>query len=205
MLPALQKASALRRVVSVFAGGYEGPFEDADWAEHAVKRFMKGRGHLASMITMANNVMARQAPTVSFVHNYPGSVKSNFGNDLKGMFWDIARVAFKIFSFVFIKNLPPAECGARQVYGSTSSRFPPANGDATGVPLSAGISVARGVDGKPGSGSYTVNFDGENVSPDVDKLLQQAKADGAEEKLWAHILDEINRITGKAYKLPAAN
>jgi hypothetical protein len=44
------------------------------------------------------------------------------------------------------------------------------------------VIVARGTDGKTGSGSYTINFDAENVSLDVDKHLAQARADGMEEK-----------------------
>jgi hypothetical protein len=86
----------------------------------------------------------------------------------------------------------------RQVYGATSARFPPAEGDAGGVPLAEGVPVARGADGLIGSGSYTVNFDSENVSLGVYEHLSKAKADGAEERLWAHILGEIKGITGRS-------
>ncbi|XP_044723697.1 short chain dehydrogenase domain-containing protein [Hirsutella rhossiliensis] len=62
LLPALQKASGLKRVVSVFAAGYEGHFDENYWSEYVTKQPMKSRGHLAAMITMAHNVLARKAP-----------------------------------------------------------------------------------------------------------------------------------------------
>ncbi len=198
LLPALQKATGLKRVVSVFAGGYEGFFDDQDWAGFPARKLLKSRAHVASMLTMANNVMSRQAPDISFVHNYPGAVKTNFGKDVKGPVAAVGRVAFSLIGNIIFDYLSPAECGARQLYAATSSRFPPVTGDAVGVPLPKHISKARGTDGKPGSGSYTVNFDAENVSLDVDKLLAKAKADGAEEKLWTHILAEIEQARSKA-------
>lgn len=150
---------------------------------------------------MANNVMARQAPGVSFIHIFPGGVKTPFGKDAKGGM-AVARMMFNFFGFFFIKYLPPDECGARQLYCATSARFPPAAAgghvDDGGVSLSDHVTIARGTDGKPGSGSYTINFDAENVSLDVDKHLTQARADGMEEKLWTHILQEIEQATGKA-------
>ncbi|KAI1372718.1 putative short-chain dehydrogenases/reductase [Hypoxylon crocopeplum] len=197
LLPAIQKAVGLKRVVSIFAGGYEGPFNEKEWAEFAVKKPLKARGHLASMITMANNVMAKRAPDVSFIHNYPGAVKTAFGKDVKGTM-AVLRATFNFVGNFVINYLPPEECGALQLYGATSARFPPSAGDAAGVPLSGDATVARGTDGKLGSGSYTINYDNENVSPEIDEHLAKAKADGAEERMWAHILQEIEQVTGKA-------
>ncbi|KAI0890813.1 putative short-chain dehydrogenases/reductase [Annulohypoxylon nitens] len=197
LLPAIQKAKGLKRVVSVFASGYEGPYDENQWAEFAVKKPMKARSHISSMITMANNVMARQAPDVSFVHNYPGAVQTPFGKDAKGMM-AIARTIFNFIGRFLITYLPPEECGALQLYCATSSRFPPAAGEAAGVPVSGDVTVSRGTDGQAGSGSYTINYDNENVSTTIDEHLAKAKADGVEERMWAHILEEIKRVTGKA-------
>lgn len=196
LLPALQKANSLKRVVSVFAGGFEGPFNDRDWAEYASRNPMKARPHVASMITMAHNAMAQRAPDVTFIHNYPGGVKTNFGSDLAA--WTIPlRGLFSLISPIFLKYISSDECGKRQVYGATSARFPPAKGGAIGISLGGGIPVARGADGLSGSGSYTINFDGEDVSPKVYEHLAKARVDGAEERLWAHILGEIKEITGR--------
>ncbi|KAK7212721.1 hypothetical protein V2G26_019899 [Clonostachys chloroleuca] len=201
LLPAIQRATSLKRVVSVFAAGFEGPFSESEWTEYAsTHNLMKARGHLSSMITMAHNVMARQAPDVAFVHNYPGSVKTKFGRDASGVLGGVLKVATVLFHVVpnrlFFQD--PSDCGEHQLYLATSARFPPAQGDAAGVAVSDGVSVARGSDGLSGSGSYNINYHGENASADVDALLAKAKADGAEDRMWAHILEEIKQVTGKA-------
>lgn len=197
LLPALQRAKSLKRVVSVFAGGYEGAFNDKEWVDYPVKNPMKARAHAASMITMAHNTLARKAPDVTFIHNYPAGVKTNFGNDLGS--WTIPlRGLFNLIIPLFLKHISAEECGKRQLYEATSAQFPPAKRGADGVPLADGIPVARGADGKQGSGSYTLNYDGENVSEKVYEHLAKAKADGAEERLWAHLTGEIKGITGKS-------
>lgn len=201
LLPAIQRATSLKRVVSVFAAGFEGPFSESEWTEYAsTHNLMKARGHLSSMITMAHNVMARQAPDVAFVHNYPGSVKTKFGRDASGVLGGVLKVATVLFHVVpnrlFFQD--PSDCGEHQLYLATSATFPPAQGDAAGVAVSDGVSVARGSDGLSGSGSYNINYHGENASADVDALLAKAKADGAEDRMWAHIVEEIKQVTGKA-------
>jgi hypothetical protein len=199
LLPVLQRATSLKRVVSVFTASYEGSFDDYDWDEFAIKKPLKARPHLSSMITMANNVLARQAPDVSFVHNFPGSVKTELGKDAKGGIAGLRNI-FKLFAG-FRRWLPAKDCGALQLYGATSARFPPATGDAAGSPLPDGISIARGTDGKPGSGSYSIDVNCEVSSSKVEQHLAKVRADGAEEKLWSHMLAEIERITGKARQI----
>jgi hypothetical protein len=201
LLPAIQEATSLKRVVSVFAAGHEGPFSESEWTEYASTHgLMKARAHVSSMITMAHNAMARRAPDVAFIHNYPGSVKTKFGRDATGVLGGVLKVANVVFHVVPDRLVfqAPSVCGEHQLYLATSARFPPAKGDAAGVAVSDGVSAARGSDGLSGSGSYNVNYDGENVSADVDAHLAKAKADGAEDRMWTHILEEIKRITGKA-------
>ncbi|CAG9946279.1 unnamed protein product [Clonostachys rosea f. rosea IK726] len=201
LLPAIQRATSLKRVVSVFAAGFEGPFSESEWTEYAATHnLMKARGHVSSMITMAHNAMARQAPDVSFVHNFPGSVKTKFGRDATGVLGGVLKAVNVLFHVVPDRLFfqAPSDCGEHQLYIATSARFPPARGDAAGVAVSDGVSVARGSDGLSGSGSYNINYHGENASADVDALLAKAKADGAEDRLWTHILEEIKRVTGKA-------
>lgn len=199
LLPALQRATSLRRVVSVAAAGFEGYFDDSDWVGFGTKNFLKARGHFASMATMAHNALARRAPGVSFVHNFPGAVKTEFGKDVTGWMGVVRKVLKVVGSIAPLRWLPNEECGARQLYNATSARFPPAAGDdAAGVPRPDHVPLARGADGTPGSGSYSIGVDCESSSPEVEQHLAKARADGAEEKLWAHLLGEIEQITGKA-------
>lgn len=148
------------------------------------------------MITMAHNVMAEKAPDVSFIHNYPGAVNTTFGKDAKGL-TAVARTMFTLVGPLFLKYRSPDESSILQLYSATSAAFPPATGSAIGVPLGDHVPVSVGTGGKPGSGSYNINANCEKVSHRVEKHLAQAKADGVEDRLWAHVLEEIQQVTGK--------
>lgn len=198
LLPALQKASGLKRVVSVFAAGYEGHFDENHWSEYITKQPIKARAHLAAMITKAHNVLVKKAPDVSFIHNYPGGVRTGFGKDAKGAMI-LARMALALLGPLLLKYRSPEESSVLQLYSATSAAFPPTTGDAVGIPLSEHVSMSVGTDGKPGSGSYNINANCEKVSHSVEKRLAQAKEDGVEERLWAHVLGEIKQITGKVF------
>lgn len=198
LLPALQNASGLKRVVSVFAAGFEGYFDERSWAEYPFKAPTKARAHLSSMITMAHNVLARKAPDVSFIHNFPGAVKTDFGKDAKGTMV-LARIIFKLLGTFVYKYRSVEESSVLQLYGATSAAFPPATGSAVGVPLSETVSVSVGTNGKQGSGSYNLDADYGTVSHSVEMHLAQARADGVEERLWMHVLAEIKRVTGRVY------
>lgn len=199
LLPAIQNASGLRRVVSVFAAGYEGHFDEKNWAEHVVKHPIKARAHLASMITMAHNVLAEKAPDVSFVHNFPGGVKTPFGKGATGVM-AVARTALTILGPLFLKYRSPEDSSVLQLYCATSAAFPPAAaGNAAGVPLLETMTVSVGADGKPGSGRYNIDENCEKVPHNIERSLAQAKADGVEERLWSHVLGEIKQITGQVF------
>lgn len=198
LLPALRNASGLKRVVSVFAAGFEGNFDESQWAEYPYKAPTKARAHLASMITMAHNVLARKAPDVSFIHNFPGAVKTDFGRDAKGAMV-LARIMFKLVGTFVYKYRTVEESSVLQLYGATSAAFPPATGSAVGVPLLGDISISAGTDGKQGSGSYSLDADYRSVSHAVQQHIARAKADGAEERLWTHVITELKQITGRVF------
>lgn len=199
LLPALQNASGLKRVVSIFAAGFEGYFDDKNWAEYPYTAPAKARAHLASMITMAHNVLARKAPDVSFIHNFPGAVKTEFGRDAKGAKMVMARIMFHMLGTFVYKYRSVEESSVLQLYGATSAAFPPTTGSAVGVPLSENVSVSVGADGKKGSGSYNLDADYKTVSHSVETHLAQARANGVEERLWIHVLAEIKQVTGRVF------
>lgn len=198
LLPTIQNASGLRRVVSVFAAGYESHFNEENWAEHVTKQPLKARAHLASMITMAHNVLAQKAPDVSFVHNFPGGVKTSFGKGATGIM-AVARMALTVFGPLLMKYRSPEESSVLQLYCATSAAFPPAAGSAVGAALLENAAVSLGADGKQGSGSYNVDENCERVDHSIEKFLIRAKEDGVEERLWAHVVGEIKQITGQVF------
>ena len=88
--------------------------------------------------------------------------------------------------------------GERHLFLSTSQKYPAAiKGEkAVGVELVDGVTVARGIDGKSGSGVYSVDQNGESAEPKVEKLLAGMRKGGMVEKGWEHLEGEWERITG---------
>ena len=142
--------------------------------------------------------MAKKAPDVTFIHGFPGAVKSGIARDLKGAPGVIVRTVFGVLgTFVYVPNL---ECGERHLFLATSAKYPPASAGETAaasmVPLGDGISVARGTDGKVGSGVYSIEQNLESAGPKVEALLAEFRKEGLVEEVWKRTTEEFRRITG---------
>lgn len=155
------------------------------------------RGHLASLVTLSLEAIAKKAPDVSFIHDFPGSVRSGLGKDFTGFAIFLLKMVLKIIGpFIYI---PTAESGERHVFLATSARYSAGgdgSGDGSGVPLDDGVAVARGIDGIQGSGVYSVDWKGESASPKVESLLDGYRKKGMEDKVWKYIEGDYLRITG---------
>lgn len=201
-LPLLRNAIGLRRVVTVLAGTKEGAIYADDFqGRHLQMLSQRGRGHFSSMMTLALEAVAQNAPGVSFIHSYPGFVKTNIGKDVKGLGSMILRAVFEAVFLVmgpFIAT-PFDEAGERHVFFATSARFPGEIGNgATGIPLPEGVAVARGTDGRAGSTVYSISNDAESAPPKVEQLLDKMRKDGTAQKVWSQVEEEFVRITGVA-------
>ncbi|KAL2261802.1 hypothetical protein VTK26DRAFT_3276 [Humicola hyalothermophila] len=216
LLPLLQNATGLRRVVSVFAGTKEGPVVATDDVQgrHLQMLSLRGRGHFSAVMTLALEAVAQRLGnsenrnsnhTVSFIHVYPGFVKTNLGSDVRGVGPAILRAVYNALLSLIGPWLavPMEETGERHLFLATSARCRPAREEggvataaADGVPLPEGVEVARGTDGKIGSGIYSVAYDGECASTRVEQLLAGWRKDGTAQKVWAHFEEEFVRITG---------
>lgn len=195
LLPQLQAATSLKRVVSVFAATKEGPFDITDVEADKVS-FSKMRGHGASMVTLGMESFARQAPDVSFIHDFPGPVKGGAAREMKGVVGFLVRNIFGLLdpllrAFWYIPN---EESGDFQVFFSTSASYPARSfGTSTdGVPLSNGIAVVNGVDGEAGSGMYSIDEKGETGDTrELQKLRDEGLVDKVRQQVeteWARIL-----------------
>ncbi|KAH6641035.1 hypothetical protein F5144DRAFT_505963 [Chaetomium tenue] len=202
LLPQLQKATDLRRVVSVMAGTKEGPINMDDLDGRTTNMFTpSGRGHFCSMMTLSLEAIAKTAPSVSFVHDYPGFVKTNIGNDVKGLTFAIMKAIWEAVTLVIGPFLatPFDEAGERQLFFATSGRFPGGgDGSAAGVPVPEGVKVAQGTDGNLASGVYSITNHAETAPVKVDQLLEKFRKDGTAQKVWAQVQKEFIRITGVA-------
>lgn len=201
LLPNLKQARGLRRVVSVLAGGHEGPIDTTDFQGKTMS-MLKIRGHLVSMTDMALETLAEQAPEVTFINDYPGAVKTGIGRESNTLLtWLMTIVLMVIGPLVYI---PIRESGERHLFFATSAKYPPhlrldaAVENSSGVPLSEGVEVASGTDGKAGSGVYSIHWRGEHAGPKVVRLLAGLREQGMGQKVWQHTVGEYDRIVGSA-------
>lgn len=200
LLPLLRRATGLRRVVSSFTGAKEGKVYDDDWQLTGGKvPLTAARGHGATMMTLGLAAQAKEAPDVSFVHAFPGTVKTNIVRSGDGAILRIVDLVSKALFFV-TGYTPIVEVGERHTFYCTSARFPPKKIieelGAAGVGLAEGVSVANGVDGSPGSGVYSVDMYGESADAKVEELLASYTKDGTADKLWSYTESEWKRVTG---------
>lgn len=198
LLPLLRRATGLRRVVSSFMGAKEGRVYDDDWQGKEGKLpFRAARGHGATMMTLGLEALAREAPDVSFVHAFPGTVKTDIIRSDDGAILRAASFVFKALFFV-TGYTPIVEVGERHTFYCTSARFPPKKPEpgAAGVELPDGVSVANGVDGNVGSGVYSVDTYGESADAKVEELLENYRQNGTADNLWRYTESEWKRVMG---------
>lgn len=147
------------------------------------------------MITLSLEAIAKSAPDVTFIHEYPGHVKTNSGRDVEGIAMAIFIAIYSLIGpFLYT---PPEEASARHLYISTTARYPPRTGDANiaGVPLAEGDTpIGRGTDGKTGSGVYSLDNHGKSANPKVEEILEKHRASGAADAAWNHTIGEFERI-----------
>lgn len=196
LLPQLRRASDLRRVVTVFAGGKEGKIFTEDLQANHIS-VLSSRGHITSTITLALHTLAKQAPEVSFIHVYPGFVKTELSRELTGIGAAIGKILFK--PVIAYLQIPIDETGERQTYLMTSARFPPCGRerrDADGVSLSKGVDVAVAVDGKVGGGVYSIDYQAEGTNEGTQEIIRNYIEDNTAEKIWKDTEEEYMRVTG---------
>ncbi|PPR06435.1 hypothetical protein CVT26_006474 [Gymnopilus dilepis] len=198
LLPLVRQATGLRRVVTVAAAGKEGPVNHDDLGAAYISplSLLKVRGHFASIITLSLEVLAKQAPEVTFIHDYPGSVKTGIAREANALVVFMMGIVGAIAgSWMFI---PHEESGERHLFLATSAKYPPKAGstESHGVPLADDQIVTRGTTGEAGSGVYAVDWDCNSASLKVKQLLVQLREEGLVEKLWQHTEEEFKRITG---------
>lgn len=198
LLPQLENAKGLRRVVSVFTGTKEGPIDFRDIQGFKTTP-MKGRGHASSMVTLSMEAIASKAPTVSFIHDFPGFVKTNIARDVTGPI----KVLLKGVQIILgpFRYIPIQESGERHLFLSTSAMYPPAicteeEKDGLVVPLIEGLIVARGSNGKEASGVYSIDEKCESGGVHVETLLNRLRIEWAIEKVMKHTSETFKQITG---------
>lgn len=147
-------------------------------------------GQEASIVTLALEAHHKTAAEVSFVHNFPGAVESGIA---RGSIGPLMRVLKTIFAMLGpLVHIPLEEAGDRHLFLCTSARFSAGPEDAAaGVPLTEGVTLARGTDGREGSGVYSIDANGESAKPKIEKLLAELRGQGMVERVWENIESDI--------------
>ena len=159
------------------------------------------------MMTLGLEALAKEAPDVSFVHVFPGTVKTDIIRNGDGAILRTVALVFKALFFV-TGYTPIAEVGERHTFYCTSARLPPRNPadpegpSAAGVGLPDGVSVANGVDGSAGGGVYSVDTYGESADAKVEELLANYRTDGTADKLWTYTVSEHGQIFTLHFLMP---
>lgn len=188
LLPQLRQAGSPRRVVTVAAGGKESPVFPAD-LQASNLGMLSFRPHATSMVTLSLLAIAKHAPGVSFVHVYPGFVKTGMSRELTGVVPAVTKVLFA--PVMAMLQIPIEETGERQLDIATSAGHDGANG----IPLGPGVQIAVGTDGKLGGGVYSIDYEGEGTNQKVQSVLEDLVNDGTAEKVWSHTEEVFKRIT----------
>ncbi|KAJ4294993.1 hypothetical protein N0V90_007001 [Kalmusia sp. IMI 367209] len=197
LLPLLVRASTtspLARVLDVAGGTKEGYIDTSDISALRIP-FRQIRPHLTSMHTLALESLADQAPTVSFVHDFPGAVLTPLYDEIPGLAGFGMRILGKVlWLFSRWMVVPLEESGERHVFLGTSAKYPPGEGDAAGVGLADGMETNKTTD-RLQCGVYSVDWDCEGPGQHVIRLLKGLRENGVKEKVWEHTNSEFERIT----------
>ncbi|KAE8373040.1 hypothetical protein BDV26DRAFT_297296 [Aspergillus bertholletiae] len=190
LLPLLSASQAPARVVSVLAAGQEGKIEEDNLDLQKSWSFMTAATYGATMNSLAAEHLATLYPTISFVHIFPGLVRTPLINKTLGSF------AGSIASFLSRPmSLSAQESGERHVFISTSAAYPPAaptDPANVGVPLVEGVKTSVASTGKIGGGSYLLNYNGANATN--EKLMSGYRAEEFPKKVWAHTLETFQKV-----------
>jgi hypothetical protein len=194
-LAAAASAGSLARVIDVGGGTSEGDIDLSDLTALNIP-LTKLRSHVTSMHTLAWEALAGQAPNVSFVHNYPGSVYTNLHKSAPGALGWLFYIVITTW-YVLLGRwafLPIEECGQRQVYLATSRRYKAKSGHALCVEVEGKTEVSKGSDGVVGSGIYSVSWDGEGPTDKSEAILNELRSRGVGEVVWKHFMDQFDRV-----------
>ena len=194
LLPLMQAASPqLARVVSVLGAGEESRtsfhLDDLGLKENFSLR--NAACHAITMTDFFFEELAKKYPTVSFVHAYPGTVKTGFNKEAGFLMKAATNLAIIVLS-PFMVDIQKS--GERHLYAATSAAYPAKSGVHGGVKLDD-QSTIKGSAGEVGSGAYLIGSDGEfraNI-----KVLEELRKQGAGQKIWDHTVETYEAVTNR--------
>ncbi|RFU26899.1 hypothetical protein B7463_g9453, partial [Scytalidium lignicola] len=206
LLPLLN-ASPSARVISILAAGKEKPLDTTDLEVRHNYDAIKAAGVATTQMTLALEELARENPSIAFIHKFPGLVNTGviarfLTNSAAGIWFLPAMFAkWVLLPVVNLFITTPDEAGERGLFIATSSRYPPAEPKEGrfSVPLPAGVQVARSSivrDGK-GNGVYRLGEVDESA-PDSGEENVEWRAGDAGKIVWESTLTTWERALGRS-------
>ena len=144
--------------------------------------------HAITMTDFAFERFAAENPTVSFVHSYPGLVKTGFIKELTHLCLESHSHSAAGFYAHLAMDGGYRRSGKRQFYATTSAAYPPKAGERGAVEVEDG-NVKQGSAGEIGNGVYLIGFDGKLEANET--VLKELRGTTAGAKNWAHTIEDI--------------
>ncbi|KAL3456030.1 hypothetical protein BJX64DRAFT_52771 [Aspergillus heterothallicus] len=190
LLPLLESKSSPSvgpsRVISIYGGGFEFPINTSDLDLKHSFSLLNAYKHSITMATLSMEHLATLHPDVSFIHAYPGLVGTNiYSNSFPAPI--AALYNYAVWPLMWPFSVGVQECGERHLFHLTSGLYPARQDGSTSTAGGEGgnvAGVAKGVDGKIGSGAYLLNWKGDVRGS--AKILEQYRKDGTRELVWRH-------------------
>lgn len=179
-------------MVSVLAAGREASTIEIDNLD--LKEgfsLSKAADHATTMTSFAFEEAAKTNPRTSFVHAFPGLVKTGFFKETGAMVRLGTRLLLALSSPWAVDI---TESGERHLYAATSGVYPAREKD--GGVETGGESIKKGSDGEVGNGAYLIGSDGERSAN--DKVLKELRGRGAGKTIWEHTTELLGSTRARA-------
>lgn len=204
MIPLLER-SVSPRVISILAAGFEGPIDTEDLECRKNYSFVKASRSAATMTDLMFEEIAKQHPTISFIHSYPGRVGTHILDHLlgsaTGLLWYPALIPRYTIVPIYTHFLciSSDEAGERTLFLATSSKYPACKehevprkvGGLVDRPFGVGVARATIMKDGAGNGVYRTNWDGEVCKENT--MLEKYRTDGFGRVVYAHTLSVFEK------------
>ncbi|PWY83598.1 short-chain dehydrogenases/reductase [Aspergillus heteromorphus CBS 117.55] len=194
LLPLLNASPTPARVITILGGGQEGQIDEDNFDLSKSWTFLKSTTYAATLNSLAVEHLAAAHPSISFIHVFPGLVRSPLMNSTFGK---LAGSVMGVLSRPFSLSLE--ESGQRNLFIATSAAYPPAGLEGkedadVGVKLGEGVSTAVASTGKKGGGSYILGYEGNDATN--KKLMADYRGRDFPGKVWRHTAETFRRVLG---------
>lgn len=174
-------------------------FSDLALEESGAYGLASAAAHACAMNTWSMERWAKTLPGTTFIHGFPGTVRTGVGRELgtlgNAMFGFMGTLLKPLF--VDLK-----ESGNGWAFASVSGRYPSKEAGAAGESGKEEVEVAIASDGVTGSGAYAVDWNGVRVFGEKGRFpnAERLRGEGAAEKVWTHTEEIFAKVCGVCSK-----